>query len=43
MSLYGVRDKGNQLIQWFSNEQEDTIYIKRMDPQGSKGYHLIRG
>jgi len=40
--IFAVRDKGNYLIGWFENEKEANSFIKRNDPEGEKGFHLVK-
>lgn len=40
--MCGVRDKGNYLIKWFDTEKEAKAFIKKRDPHGNLGYHVIK-
>jgi hypothetical protein len=40
--LVAVRDKGNYLIGWITDNVEANSYIKRNDPKGTKGFHLVK-
>jgi hypothetical protein len=39
---HGVRDKSNYLIGWFESEKEALGFINRYDPNGQKGYKIIK-
>lgn len=39
---HGVRDNANRLIGWFESESDAEDFIKRNDPNGLKGYKVIK-
>jgi hypothetical protein len=41
-NLIAVRDKGNYLIGWFKNPEEANSFIERNDPNGNKGFHIVK-
>lgn len=40
--LVAVRDKGNYLIGWFDDDVDAQSFIKRNDPHGNKGFHIVK-